>query len=172
MPYLTLKNNKLSPILVEFKPTYKIKTIKQQIPIKIGNIDQIKLYFNDKLVDEEKTFAELNIYAGCVMIYLIKSEGENQTDSDKIIEMMEQNYGYQKSVIALKKSKYRLSAAIDLANNDDLSYCSSDSDDDESISEFAVTPHIDCGSMKYSSSEDEAEDICSDVFRDSESVNN
>ena len=174
MPYLTLKNNKISPILIEFDPQQKVQTIKTQIENKFeGKEVEIVLYFNDKRIDVEKTFEELHIHGGNVLIYLTKSgttEISEMTESDKIIEMMKQNYTYQQSVIALKRSSYDLQLAFELVKQDDLTDCTSESDD-ESMSEFLPTPHIDINSKYYSSSDDDAEELCSDAFKDSESIN-
>ena len=171
MPYLTLKNNKISPILIEFNPKQKIQTIKTQIQKKFEDKEiEIYLYFNDKLINDEKTFEELHIHGGNILIYLIKNGKKEMIESDKIIEMMKRNYTYQQSVIALKRTNYNLELAIEMAKQDDLTDCSSESDD-ESMSEFAHTPHLDINSKYYTTSDDDAEDLCSDAYRDSESVN-
>ena len=159
-----------TPILIEFQPTQQLKIIEQQLLKKYEDKNvSIQFYFYDKLIDTNKTFEELHIHPGNILIYLFKSNGKEMTESDKIIEMLKLNYTYQQSVIALKRTNYQLETAIELAKQDDLTDCSSESDD-ESMSEVAPTPHIDLISH-YHTSEDEAEDLCSDAYKDSESIN-
>ena len=165
MSFITLKNFKFSPVLIEFESKQLIKTIKTQIsPKGIENLDDIVFYYNDKKLNENTSFEENNINPGSLIIFLIK----NEPKSEKIIQMLEMNIPYQKCLTCLTKTKFDVNEALKLVNEDDISDCSS-FDEEESISHDS-TPVLENNKYFKDESNDYAEEMLSDYFKSSESV--
>ncbi|EDR27187.1 hypothetical protein EDI_245270 [Entamoeba dispar SAW760] len=171
MPLLTLKTNRHSSVLYEFKPNDIINTIKSQIgPKGMTNFDRIVLYFHDKRIDDSLTFSQANIFSGSTLIYLIKGDGKTMDESDMIIEMLDLGIPYHKATVALSKSNNNLKQAIRLAQEEDSSLDdSSVFSDDESLSEFIPTPHVEQVTSQFDSSNDYAEEVLSENFKSNES---
>ncbi|ELP91308.1 hypothetical protein EIN_153150 [Entamoeba invadens IP1] len=171
MPLLTLKNNRHSPVLIDFEVNDKIKTIKKQIaPKGMTDMSNIVLFYNETELNEEKTFKEMDIKGGSIVVYLIKNDITKE--ADKLIQMLNKGIKFHKAKNYLQKTNGNVKDALTLAKNekDETDDDSSTYSDDESTSEFVPpqSQHPPTFSQ-VDSSQDYAEEVLSENFKSGES---